>query len=370
MTSSIDSLARLIVGQLTADEIPDQAWPDLVCLALQQGLGPLLAWRLSEAGLSHWRNDRFPALAETMRQSAIAWLTMVTVRKTVEKALAKEQIPLLWLKGMALAYLVYPKPWLRPMGDVDGLVTPQHFRDARRLLEAATGQSVAMMAESGAMHAVIMLGPTKTVKLELHHSLLDAPISEFSADAQWFLERGYWADIADGRIFTLRPETHLIYLAAHTILQHGEGDFRLLRYLDLHQLITETPTLNWNEVVAQAVEMDWTYALARALTLTRSYFATPIPEEVLADLAARQMTSSRVAAAVKKQATGNRWQRTMWRFSTMGWRARLTVGLGLLFPAPEYMRWRYGIRHPWQLPFHYIYRWFDVAREAARSRRA
>lgn len=132
-------------------------------------------------------------------------------------------------------------------------------------------------------------------------------------------------------------------------------------------LVTHTPDLDWERVVEHSVNLGWTYAVERALSISQQLFATSLPDDLLAELQARRRADEDVSIAVRKQQDGNRWQRTLHRFAAMSWQARLRVAVGLAFPAPAYMRWRYRIKHGWQTLFYYPYRWLDVAAEVVKT---
>jgi hypothetical protein len=205
------------------------------------------------------------------------------------------------------------------------------------------------------------------VSLEIHYRLLYGadkllPIQQL----EWF-----WTQkstyLVDGRpVHYLQPEAHLLYLCAHAILQHGEAQLHLLRYLDIHLLLT-TESLDWNLIVDQAARLGWTYALERALLLTQTYFATPMPRDLLPRLRRTRQMHEDVSLAARLQVPHNRWEGTVARLASMTWPTRLKMAGSLLLPSPAYMRWRYGLHAWWQLPAVYLYRWFDIAREITRT---
>jgi hypothetical protein len=49
------------------------------------------------------------------------------------------------------------------------------------------------------------------------------------------------------------------------------------------------------------------------------------------------------------------------------WFGKLVVILGLIFPRPEYMRWRYKFENDWALPVWYFYRWWGILRDVLRT---
>ena len=63
----------------------------------------------------------------------------------------------------------------------------------------------------------------------------------------------------------LRPEANLLYLCAHTALQHGLSQFVLTRYLDLHLLITQSK-MDWDLVIEKAAALEWAYAVEKVLS--------------------------------------------------------------------------------------------------------
>jgi hypothetical protein len=183
----------------------------------------------------------------------------------------------------------------------------------------------------------------------------------------WFLEQRHVFQIGSVALLTLKPEAHLLYLCAHAEIAHGEGQMRLLRYLDLHLLLRHVHSLDWSLIVERAVCFGWTYAVERALTISQHYFATPLPDGLLSELQQRRPAHEDVGNVTRRQATGNRWEITLRRFETMAWTMRLRLALQLAFPPAAYVRWRYRVDRSWKLPFFYLFRWSDVLGEALKT---
>jgi hypothetical protein len=55
--------------------------------------------------------------------------------------------------------------------------------------------------------------------------------------------------------------------------------------------------------------------------------------------------------------------------ATMGWRDGLRTARRILLPPPAYMRWRYTVDAPWQLPAAYAARWQHMAQDGWRTLR-
>ena len=107
-------------------------------------------------------------------QHAHAYAIRTRVTSVVLRALEDNGIPLLLLKGAALAHLVYGKPLLRPMRDVDMLVRAGDVNRAADVLKGC-GFAVGGPAVPSGHHHIRALSATvnaATVTIELHHQLL------------------------------------------------------------------------------------------------------------------------------------------------------------------------------------------------------
>src|SRR5262249_39384740 len=137
------------------------------------GLEPLLRAHLLEAGV---QLPRGVAEHLTARWIQHAHAHAVRTRAIAEllTAMEDEDIPLLLLKGAALAQLVYGDPRLRPMRDVDVLVPARDARRATELLRACGFATAGPPVPSGHHHSRSMskIIDETMVTVELHHRLL------------------------------------------------------------------------------------------------------------------------------------------------------------------------------------------------------
>ena len=205
------------------------------------------------------------------------------------------------------------------------------------------------------------LGVSGLVKMELHWGLIAPEDSLLAPPLSWFYGQSLATDVEKGRLTTLLPEAHLLYLCAHAELGHGESQLKLVRYLDMHLLICRTEAFDWEMFLEQAVACRWTFAAERALTLAQKFFGTPLPETLLAEIQRQRPQEEDVSFVLHVQRPGTRWDRTKGRLRALPRRRRLHMFLALLIPPPRYVRWRYNVQRDWQLPFYYVYRWLDAA---------
>ncbi|MCZ7540503.1 MAG: nucleotidyltransferase family protein [Anaerolineae bacterium] len=258
----------------------------LVGTAIRHNLAPLVLWALKQ------RADTLdPALAAQLaplqaqaRQVAARYVHLKTARAHVDATLASAGIPALWLKGAALAETVYPQPVLRPMGDLDVLVPFARRAEALAALKAAgyadeprdpLGAQVAAFLPPDETHHHYNLvgGPGGGVRVELHFRVARAILPDLAA-LDWFWSQAMEATDRQGKplgFSTLRPAAHLLYLCAHALLQHGEGQIGLLHFYDLHLLAT-VYDLDWALIVERAAILRWTYPVERALALAQGVF--------------------------------------------------------------------------------------------------
>lgn len=115
----------------TAHELTD--WTEIPSQAETHGVGPLLYVHLRAAGvqLAPEVKQQLQGLYLRHRRANQVRTRMLVEILEVYRAAG---IQALVLKGSALAHLLYPEPGLRPMGDIDLLVSRGEVHQAQRLL--------------------------------------------------------------------------------------------------------------------------------------------------------------------------------------------------------------------------------------------
>jgi len=224
-------------------------------------------------------------------------------------------------------------------------------------------------AEAVHYHAPQHGGPHGRVGVELHWGLIAGETDWRSPAIEWFwkeTEPWTWEGPTAGRLtaLQLKPTPHLLYLAAHLLLQHGAAHAQLVWYYDLHLIIRRWASrIDWDELRSRAREFRWTPALEGALRASRELFATPLPEGFLESLDAEQDPAASRLLQSKAESLG-RGARVWSELGSLDWRGRTRLVRSILLPSPSYMRWRYAPRPGWLWPLCYPYRWGVVAVEA------
>ena len=121
-TQSVAALARKL-----------NDWRELVIRAEEHGLSNLLFSHLSLLDISVPANTRQQFLSLKVRHRR-ANLARIKAMGEIVEAFNKRKIDSALLKGAALLHVLYPLPELRPMGDIDILVSPQQVDHAQQCL--------------------------------------------------------------------------------------------------------------------------------------------------------------------------------------------------------------------------------------------
>jgi hypothetical protein len=124
--------------------------------------------------------------------------------------------------------------------------------------------------------------------------------------------------------------------------------------------------LDWELFLSQAEEFEWSSAALAAFFEVTSLFGTPIPEAILVSLAAQSDQNTGRITEMQHQAATHTLEEYQ-KFKSLKGRGRVKLVLGLVFPGPSYIRWRYGVKQLWTLPFWYLYRWWGIFMDTIRT---
>jgi len=218
---------------------------------------------------------------------------MLYLRQRLEQtvaALAEASIPVVLLKGAALAFTVYPSLTDRPMADLDLLVPREHADQAR---EVALGVGWGWRHDSQLddfyathHHLAPLTDPRGMgVALELHTALF------FEGHPFRFTPEMVWRDATPvdvGGVRALVPSVshQLLHVCLHLAWSHGfeEGVWRGVRDVDA---VAATGRVDWDEFARLAVESRAATACYWTLRLTRVLLDTELPPAVLRALRPR-----------------------------------------------------------------------------------
>lgn len=264
LPESADRAARLL-PQLGGTEV---VWEE----AKAYGLRPLLAHYLPSV-FSLSPGERDVAAFQATRSARV---TAALVR-----ALAREGVRAVVLKGALLAARLYPAPWMRPSVDVDLLVHPRDLRHATGILESKGYTLVKGLPDrpDRFTHHLTFAGRGR-VDVELHFSVSAWFQSRFDCDGTF--ARATRHRLLGEEVLALGAADEVVALAVHAA-SHGFDGVKWLYDLKLLLRVKPPP---WNEVIAYARAARVAAATGMALAEARSRLGGEAPSWVLEELGA------------------------------------------------------------------------------------
>ena len=359
------------------DSFSPTDWDLLVGKAHVEGVGPLVYWTLSRSG-------KFSALPESARNSLRAmytstWIHNQRIFKELEvlsRLFNQAQIPVVVLKGACFALTIYPDIGLRPMGDLDLLVPASRLAEAVEIAESLGYADANPEASPGlhdllSHHACLQKPGPGSITLEIHYSLVADKSFVYAVPVDWFWEQTEALNgPSQGRFEDLRmltPAAQVLYAASHAMLQHGGKNAPLRWFYDLDRLIRfYADRMDWDLLLSQAGKFEWGSALDAALSQTRAYFNTPIPEQARARLSEQSDRHGGLVALLKNRPATHILEEHQ-KMLSLNWYGRFRLALALFAPSPAYMRWRYQLKTSWMLPAYYPIRWWGIFMDAVRT---
>ena len=365
------------VDQIAWNEFALADWELFSQMADREGIAPLMYWKLKDSPVEI-PPSTFNFLRSTYYQTLAQNTLMYQELERILKALDAAGIPVIVLKGAALAATVYEDIGLRPMGDLDLLVKEQHLQKALDLI-CSLGYVQEPMPHEKFNQQIgydvhLWNGLNDKMKVELHWQLVVGGDDWPSANMGWFWEERVSPtldkDAQNDLLYNLTklsPEASLLYSVGHLLLQHGVKQARLLWFFDIQILLSKhMQTLNWQSLLKEANELHWTAALLTALALVEQLFSTSLRDTPAYDLLRQVRRSPDNDSLFPGRMLRTRTKATdVWSsLQMLDHGKRVRYALGMVFPNPDFMRWRYRPRPAWLWPLCYPYRFFMMIKAA------
>lgn len=343
--------------------------------AIREGAESVAGARLISAGQN--RTGRWQESAERVRGKLRLYLEQLD---RVAAVLADEGIPLIALKNSGIARGLYPDLAGCPMGDIDVLVSPGHFRCAHEIMKGLGFE----LGNRSPFELADIEEAEHHGGAEYTYRLADGSTLWF--ELQWRPVAGRWirpdqeppADeliarsvpIAGTAARLLAPEDNLLQVCLHTA-KHSyvrAPGFRL--HTDVDRIVRRC-AIDWQQYCSNVERIGVRTAVYLSLAIPAALLGTPVPVEVLA----------RLDFAPHKHRLMLRWlERVGWfnpnqkKWSKLGyilfnlflydnllgvWRA--------IFPGYQWMKQHYSVRTRWMLPWGYVRRTCDLLFKRANT---
>lgn len=350
-----------------------------MALALRHGVAPLLQRALhSRVPILEAPESARTCLEEDRRATALANLRNYGEFKRIVQALHAAAIPVMALKGLHLAELVYGDISLRPMNDMDILVPRAELERAVATLQSLEyGFEVDVSgAAPGMLGTKCNIGLAQRrlgVWLEIHWTLAE-PGGVYSPPMEDIWRSAMPARLGDTDCLIMSPEFMLMYVCAHLACNHVFG-FSLRGLCDIAEIVRTHPALDWQAVADHGRRHGWTRGVAAALRLARDQLGADIPGDVIAALGGDALDPAMLAEAMEHLLSFSGMPSELatapnllaisgggstWSKCAMLWQRVLVprAELSLLYGVPE---------HSPRLPLYYALRLRDLVRRYAAS---
>lgn len=281
-------------------------------------------------------------------------------------ALSQANIPVITLKGAALASVLYKNPMLRPMRDLDLLIDATDVERAQTVLETLDYVPMKPELHTGAFvqyeNEIALLKQTSApLALEVHWNLIDSPYYQARVQMEWFWKTTRELKSKGTTRRVLGKEAQFLYACAHLWLHH-RGD-ELLWLNDLRMMLqADASQLEWAELFARAEEFSWTLPLQQTLLHLREEWDAELPLATREWLKGTQPSAHEAKQIVRVRERASVGRRFWHDLATLpSWNQRANFALVNLFPSRAYMRQRYALQNPLLLGLAYPYRWWRGA---------
>jgi hypothetical protein len=248
------------------------------------------------------------------RLTAARNLRMISELRSIQAALANQDIPILALKGIALAVSAYPDASLRPMNDMDLLIQRQDLDTATQILNQQGYRCPARFRGYSFEGEIKLEKPGTPVLLEMHTQIeITAPASAEHPDRIW--ERS--VEIATPHLTIRIPseQDFLFHLCTHAARRHCFST-GLLPLVDVMRWIEWCGgAWGWPSLQRDADARGFGPYLEATLDLVRDLLGAPIPVPATTHLddkpAVREMAWHQISREWRSDNIPPRWIREL-----------------------------------------------------------
>lgn len=273
-------LYRLLGGSRVGAPPDDHGWADVARVTPLMAR-PLLAARLRDIGLKEAvPQSVYRELESAERAATLAGMQRQAVLRSMLEALERAGIETVLLKGAALAHLVYPRPELRPMSDIDLWVPVEALEAAAQTLVSAGLRFPDRFVGEGEqlpwLAARVLEMPDTPVVVELHGRVRSFDsLSEPRIKQIWDRRRPF--SLHDRTALTLAREDLLLHVGLHVAAAHRFA-IGPLPLVDVHLMLDRWGTdIDWASTVSDYRDegvLTWMYLV---FTLARDLLDAPVP---------------------------------------------------------------------------------------------
>ncbi len=332
----------------------DQAAQAFLDAVARHGIQPLVARQIRRGVLIDAPASVQHSLHHLALQHAAVELGLAAEVRRVVDRLASASVPVLLMKGTALAYSHYPHPCLRPRTDTDLLLRPCDVAKAARVFEALGYEPLNMTRGDFVLYQRSYARTDRLGVRQVYdvHWKVAGPQSVSESLGWEELDQAARSIAALGEHARALGDIHALLLACVHRMAHHYDNRRLIWLYDIHVLASRLGEESLRALMHQSVEKGVASMCIHGLELARERFGTRLPGD---------FESYR---AVGLEASASRFGSDVRMVDILvsdlkalpGWRERLRLLREHVFPPVDYIRRRYGISSTLALPVLYAHR--------------
>ena len=277
LTPEVRDRARSLLAQ-------ELSWPRILRQARVHGVFPLISRNLEKLGFLGVPPEVCTELTAADRLNAARNGLFVRALTRVLKRFGEAGVPVIPLKGVALAQSLYGDSSLRVCSDVDILIQRRAVAQAFDLLlsdgyergEAHVEPSdIELLLHSNIEYGFVTKAGRVPSLLELHWDIAwrwrgdSAAPDDLWAEAE---RREFWGVDA----YALSTEWEILYLAVHAARHRWQA----LKWLvDIHEACS-VRAVDWAKLGDKAKRLGWEEVLGVTLSICHALLGTPVPDEL------------------------------------------------------------------------------------------
>ncbi len=281
-------------------------WDYVLQMGKDHGLAPLLYYHLHQADRDHQIPQAIMGQLHGIYYSNLARNIPLSYElNKILNVFEKKGIPIVVLRGLALAQTIYENIALRVAGDIDLLVQKKDLsRVAKTLLElkfrspqsglVTKGCSVELCFVKQGARGEKGLG---SVVIDVHQDITSSIRLKriIKSDTEGVIRRARPVRVKDVNMLVMAPEDLLLHLTLRHCFE------RLIRLCDIAEVIKlKKSEQDWQSLVQKAKESRITSIMYYTLWYARQLLEAPVPEYVLKELTPNWCRKSMLDALLSK----------------------------------------------------------------------
>jgi len=288
------------------------------------------------------------------RQKALLYQQM-------KELLREEEMPVALLKGMALAFTVYPDEALRPMGDMDLLVPEEKVFEARDCLLKNGGKAayIPLSHWHEAHH-----GHVRAIQMPADRSLIELHARLYSRGNRYQPKRFNWGEnivsrrTEMGEVLRLNDAWMVYHLATHLYFGYRMGGVRLGWLLDLAVLFEQVEDVTALMHKVFTIHPQVNNDLKQVMGWASRLMSNTVKDELKPFLPKKQ-DFPELEIFTQHKGNTNLHRGLMLRelLNTPGLIHKTMGAWHHLFPSYEYMQYTYGVERKIDFLKAYVNRW-------------